>query len=177
MDRTRLSFFVGNPFDRSTQWRFPCSLNNQSSRGGNCSDYIITWLLLYRSFQDNVHVEPLPVMGSIVPMGLSSRQIFPFRITVFRPNLYISQMIENGSNIMAHYNLESRTIIWRKSNISSNLKTDAFYLLRFSINIMAATIAMIKNVCQMGIVYMFEESEIFLLNICGNEVHRWFFTD
>ena len=120
-----------------------------------------------------MHVELLPVVGSIVPMGLSSRQIFPFRITVFRPNLYISQMIKNGSNIMAHYNLESRTIIWRKNNISSNLKTHAFYLLRFPINFMTATIAMIKNVCQMGIVYMFEESEIFLHNICGNEVHRW----
>ena len=103
--------------------------------------------------------------------------IVPFRITVFRPNLYTSQMIKNGSNILAHYNLESRTIIWKKSNLSSNLKTHTFYILRFSINFMAATIAMIKSVCQMGIVYMFEESEIFLHNICGNEVHRWVFTD
>ena len=38
---------------------------------------------------------------------------------------------------------------------------------------MAATIAMIKNVSPMGIVYMFEESEIFLRNICGNEVQNW----
>ena len=38
---------------------------------------------------------------------------------------------------------------------------------------MAATIAMIKNVSPMGIVYMFEESEIFLHNICGKELPRW----
>ena len=37
---------------------------------------------------------------------------------------------------------------------------------------MAATIAMIKNVSPMGIVYMFEESEFFLNNICGNELQN-----
>ena len=38
---------------------------------------------------------------------------------------------------------------------------------------MAATIAVIKNVSPMGIVYMLEESEIFLHNICGNELQNW----
>ena len=38
---------------------------------------------------------------------------------------------------------------------------------------MAATIAMIENVSPMGIVYMFEESELFLHNICGNELQNW----
>ena len=37
---------------------------------------------------------------------------------------------------------------------------------------MAATIAMIKNVSPMGIAYMFEESEFFLNNICGNELQN-----
>ena len=38
---------------------------------------------------------------------------------------------------------------------------------------MAASIAMIKNVSPMGIVYMFEESEFSLHNICGNELQNW----
>ena len=38
---------------------------------------------------------------------------------------------------------------------------------------MAATIAMIKNVSPMGIVYMLEESEFFLHNICVNELPNW----
>ena len=38
---------------------------------------------------------------------------------------------------------------------------------------MAATIAMIKNIDQIGIVYMFKESEFFLHNICGKELQRW----
>ena len=33
---------------------------------------------------------------------------------------------------------------------------------------------MIKNINQIGIVYMFNESEIFLHNICGKELQRWF---
>ena len=38
------------------------------------------------------------------------------------------------------------------------------------INYIAATIAIIKNINQMGVVYMFKESEIFLHNICGKEL-------
>ena len=38
---------------------------------------------------------------------------------------------------------------------------------------MAVTIAMIKNVSPMGIVYVFEESDFFLHNICGNELQNW----
>ena len=37
---------------------------------------------------------------------------------------------------------------------------------------MVATIAIIKNVSQMGIVYLFEESELFLHDICEIELQR-----
>ena len=37
---------------------------------------------------------------------------------------------------------------------------------------MAATIAVTKNINQMGIVYMFKESEFFLHNLCGKELQR-----
>ena len=41
----------------------------------------------------------------------------------------ISNVIKIGSNIMTHYNLESRTMIWKKNNISPILKTQTSYLL------------------------------------------------
>ena len=67
----------------------------------------------------------------------------------------------NGSNIMTHYNLESGTTIWKKVISLQILRHRPFY--PSQINFMGATNAMIKNVNQMGIVYMFEESDFFAL--------------
>ena len=73
----------------------------------------------------------------------------------------VEGVVNNGSNIMTHYNLESGTTIWKKVISLQILRHRPFYPSR--INFMAATIAMIKNVDQMGIVYMFEESDFFAL--------------
>ena len=68
---------------------------------------------------------------------------------------------------MTLYNLESGTVIWKKSKCedTSLLPLENFY--PSEIKFMAATIAMTKNVSPMGIVYMFEESDFFFIISVG----------
>ena len=61
----------------------------------------------------------------------------------------------------------------KKKNLFKSEDTGILPLKSFDpsqFNFMTATIAVIKNISQIGIVYMSNESEIFLHNICGKEL-------